>query len=146
MSNPEAADIERALQLHLEELEPAWATKKLGIAFKPTNGPWQRGTWMPARPARVAIGGGAYHRLNGIYQVDLFYPKSERRTDLLLARAKAVKRHFYPEDAQGFEIDAGAGQIVFDREPAVSGLDEASDAAYLRVFVEVFARIELPPA
>lgn len=150
MTNPTEGEMQAALQLKLEALSPTWTSKKLGIAFKPVaTSPYQRGTWMPARGGSdndpVAFGAGAYYRLRGIYQIDLFYPKIEPRTDLLFARAEAMKNHFYPQDGQGGVIDAGGGQIIFDRKPLVSGLDE-SDLAHNRVFVEVYARIELPPA
>lgn len=149
MSSPGPDDIELALQTHLEALLPHWSTKLLGVTYSPSGGPYQRGTWMPARRGPrnepVAFGTGAYHRLEGIYQIDLFYPKSERRTDMLFERAKAMSAHFYPDDGQGGVIEAGPGHIHFDRKPIVSALDEKSDAAYNRLFLEVFVRIEQPP-
>lgn len=150
MTNPTDGQIVAALQSRMESLSPQWTSKKLGIAFKPNpSAPYQVGHWMPARSgptnAPVAFGAGAYHRLRGIFQIDLFYPKLELRTDLLFTRAAAMAAHFYPENGQGGVIDAGPGQIIFDSKPLVSTLDE-SDVAHNRVFVEVYARIELPPA
>lgn len=146
MTNPTEAQIETALYGRMTALDPQWTTKLPGIDFKPSGGPWQRGTWMPGDPGPpVAFGAGAYHRQGGIYQIDLFYPKSERRTDLLLARAAAMRAQFYPENGQGLAIDAGGGQLLIDRRPFVSGIDSASDAAFNRVWIDVHIRIELPP-
>ncbi len=145
MTNPTESEIEKALGDHMDALTPAWRSKLPGVAFTPTGGPWQRGTWMPARPGLVAFGGGAHHRQSGVYQIDIFYPKSERRVDLLLERATAMRQHFYPDGARGLTIEAGEGEIIVERRPGVSGIDE-TDPAYNRVFVEVFVRIELRPA
>lgn len=145
MTNPTEGEMEAAAWSHMSALTPPWTTKYLGIAFSPSGGPWQRGTWMPNEPVVVAMGAGAYHRQNGIYQIDLWYPKSERRVDILFERATAMRQHWYPDLARGNTIDAGGGQLILDKRPFVSRLDE-SDAAYNRVWLEVLVRIELPPA
>jgi hypothetical protein len=151
--NPGPDDIERALQKHLKALAagaPGWETKEIGIDYTPHGAPYQRGTWMPARNGArnepVAFGTGAYYRLTGIYQIDLFTPKTSKETKVLAQRAKAMAEHFYPPNNLGGRVDAGAGEILFDREPFVSGVDEKADPAYNRIFIEIFARIERPPS
>jgi hypothetical protein len=149
--NPGPDDIERALQKHLKALAagaPGWETKEIGIEYKPHGVPYQRGTWMPARNGArnepVAFGMGAYYRLTGIYQIDLFTPKASREVKTLTERAKAMAEHFYPPHNMGLGIDAGGREVQIDREPFVSGIDE-SDPAYNRVFIEIYPRIERPP-
>lgn len=147
MSNPTESEIETALWTHLNALAPNWTTALPGDdGFKPTGGPWQRGTWMPGDPGKpVAYGAGAYHRQTGIYQVDLFYPKSELRTDLVIARGTLVRQHFYPDAARGAVIEAGGGELIISQRPHVTGVDKARDAAHFVVTVSVLIRIELPP-
>lgn len=145
MSTPEEFEVLKALEDHAVGLSPAWGQKLPGVAYEPT-GPHQKVFWMPGKPAKVAVGTGAYHRLRGVCQIDLMYPKTERKPKILLQRAAAMRRHFYPDHGLGLAITAGAGQLICDTRPEVSGLDEDSDVHFLRVFVSVPIRIELPPA
>ena len=145
MTAPNEEEIEAALATHLAALNPPWRTKLPGVAFSHNGLSHQLPTWMPGEPMPVAMGQGAYHRLHGVYQITVAYPKSERRVDLLLARARLVREHFYPANARGYTITAGAGEIYVERRPSVSRIDE-SDASFNRVFVSVYVRIEMPPA
>lgn len=145
MTNPTDAEVDKALRAHLAALSPVWTTKLPGVAFRPSAGaPHQICTWMPGQPMPVAMGSGLYHRQAGVFQIDLYFPKTEQRVDLLYARAEAVRAHFYPANGQGLAITAGGGQVLIDRRPSISALDE-SDAAHNRLVLSVAARIELPP-
>lgn len=146
MSNPTEADIDKALWAHMKALSPAWETKLPGIKFSPNaSRPHQIGTLMLGEPMPVAMGTGRYHRQMAVYQIELAYPKSEQRVDTLYAKAAAMRAHFYPEDARGNALDAGGGQIIIEKRPSLSGLDE-SDPAHNKLFLSVTVRIELPPA
>lgn len=146
MSSPDEDDIDKALWGHMQALEPAWAVKLPGIKFEPNASlAHQIGTWMPGEAMPVAMGTGRYHRQMGIYQIELAYPKTEKRVDQLYAKAKAMRAHFYPDNARGYAIDAGAGQIIIEKRPDLSQLDE-SDPAHNKLYLSVTVRIELPPA
>lgn len=146
MTQPNEDEIEIALWNRMHDLAPVWTTKLPGVTFVPTGGPYQRGTWMPGDAAPVAFGYGAYHRQRGIYQIDLNFPKSEREVDTLVKRGKAMRLQFYPANGRSLAITAGEGQLIIDRRPTVSKIDEDTDPAYNRVIVSVPVRIELPPA
>lgn len=146
MSNPSEGDIDKALQLHMAALASPWTTKTPGVKFTPNAGaPHQIGTLMLGEAMPVAMGTGRYHRQMAVFQIELAYPKSERRVDLLWDRAAAMREHFYPANAQGFAIDAGPGQVIIDKRPDCSKLDE-SDPAHNKLYLSVVVRIELPPA
>jgi hypothetical protein len=146
MSNPDEDDIDKALWLHMTALAPTWTTKLPGVAFTPNAAlAYQIGTLILGEAMPVAMGTGRYHRQMAIYQIELGYPKSEKRVDLLWAQGKALRRHFYPDNARGQAIDAGEGQVVIEKRPDLSGLDE-SDPAHNRLFLSITVRIELPPA
>lgn len=146
MSNPDEDDIDKAFWTHMKALTPAWETKLPGIRFEPTpSRAYQIGACIFGEPMGVAMGTGRYHRQMVIYQIEFGYPKSERRVDALYAKAKAMRAHFYPAAARGNTIDAGGGQIILEKRPSLSGLDE-SDPAHNRLYLSIVGRIELPPA
>ena len=75
----------KALHALLLGISPAWpTTKPYEVAAPHAATYWQRGTFIPGEPLAVAFGGGAYSRVQGIYQVDLFYPKPLQDVDTLL--------------------------------------------------------------
>lgn len=146
MSSPDEDDIDKALWSHMQALETPWRTKWPGVKFEPNASlAHQIGTFMPGEAMPVAMGTGRYHRQMAIYQIELAYPKSEKRVDTLYAKAKAMRLHFYPANAMGYAIDAGAGQVIIEKRPDLSGLDE-SDPAHNKLYLSVTVRIELPPA
>ena len=139
-------EIERALITKLLSVAPAWSTKLPGIAFTPVaSAPWQRGTVLMANPETVAFGFGAYHRVEGIYQIDLFYPVSERRTDILYAKADAVATAFYPANSRGLKLSAGTSDIFIDALPSRSGVIEDSPT-HNKVIVEIHFSADDSPA
>lgn len=150
MSKIDEGAIDEALQTRLRALTPAIATKKPGIAFKPpANAPWQRGTAMFGTPESVAFGDGVYSRLFGVFQVDLFYPKSAENARTIYARAKATLEQFWPDDCRGLTLTAGSGEsaasVYIERRPSMSTIDE-SDATFNRIHVDITFRADDAPA
>jgi len=142
----DAGAMESALLVHLKTLTPAWSTKKIGVPFVPApNQPWQRGTFMPGKPDTVGFGNGAYSRLYGVYQVDLFYPKQAGETLTLFNRAKAVRDLFFPTHRRGLQLTAGDGAIEIEQLPAISQLIEG-DVTFNQIFIEIPFRADDAPS
>lgn len=141
------AEIEEALLKRLLAFRPAWTTRMPGMKFKPKpDQAWQRGTCMPGRPDTVAFGDGAYSRMFGVYQVDLFYPASSRRNFREVAeRASAMRDHFFPIHRRGLTLTEGATQVYIETLPAISAVDE-TDPSFASIHIDIVFRVDDAPA
>lgn len=136
---------QRALRARFATLTPQWSTHELAMDFKPDPAtPYQRATLMLADPETVGYGRGAYTRQQGIFQLDFFYPKKERRTDYLIQRSDAASALFFPTNGRGLTLAAGAWSIQILRKPKISE-PIASEPGHNSQSVDVFLTIEIPP-
>jgi hypothetical protein len=123
--NASEADIYIAFFGWLERLRPTWSIKKYGVDFEPANRPWIRVTFLATpEPHFSGFGNGRFTRNHRLVQVDCFYPKGEKRTDLLLAQAEGVRALFWPTP-RGLSIPAGSSTLNIEEEPIVGPLVEA---------------------
>lgn len=47
--------------------------------FTTPNGVWLRFTYLPNQPAQIALGSSGLDRITGVFQIDVFAPKSSGR-------------------------------------------------------------------
>jgi hypothetical protein len=77
--------------------------------ISPGIDPWMRSTLLPATSEVVAFGAGAVVKMQGIYQIDLFYP-SGVGLDPVSEMAEAIEAAFFP----GASITDGTQVINID--------------------------------
>jgi hypothetical protein len=84
--------IRQALEARLDAMAPPLATAYENSDFTPVGGtPYQRVHLMPAEPDNPTM--DSFRRLQGFFQVTLFYPQSAGSADVM-ARAEAVRAQF----------------------------------------------------
>lgn len=141
--NATELEIHDALWLRLDAMTPKWKLKYPGIDFSPGNQAWARLTILPTpEPEFAGFGNGRFTRNRRLTQVDLFYPKSEKRTDLLRDRAEAVRALFWGR--HGLALEAGQGVIEITTEPVIGPLIE-DGASHLQLSVTIAFSTERSP-
>jgi hypothetical protein len=75
--------IHESLDSHLELLTDLPPLQKENIRMKLGAGTksWCRATFIPNPTARLSLGDGGLDELNGIYQIDLFFPGDDNYTN-----------------------------------------------------------------
>ena len=102
------AAIRAALETALNGISPAIATAWENVPFTPTPGvPYQAPYLLTAAPANPVI--GAAYMEQGVFQVNLFYPKDAGSADVT-ARAELIRATF-PRLA-GFPFTGGTVLII----------------------------------
>lgn len=143
MTNATEQQIYDALHLRLDALLPRWSLKHRGVDFSPGAAPWMRMTMLPTpEPEFTGFGNGRFTRQTRLMQIDLFYPKAEKRTDFLLQRADAVRALFW--DRHGLFIQAGQATLDILKEPVIGPLIETGPS-HLQIDVTVVFSTDRSP-
>jgi hypothetical protein len=99
-------DIHKLLDAELKLVTgmPDIYTENLPAANQNAGTKWCRTTMLPARTDVVSIGLAYQERYQGLFQVDLFYPR-DRGFSLASTQADLVIAYFYP----GYRVQAVTG-------------------------------------
>lgn len=142
----DAFDLETAFDRKLVALTYATAsTAKPDEVFDPQSLPstygWRRGTVILDRPETIAFGNGVYSRIDGIYQIDLYVPRSNNTAlKELKNMTDAHVAHFWPSNGRGLTLTENTTSANIVRRPAQRHLGR--EGAYLRDVVEVEFYVE----
>jgi hypothetical protein len=125
-----------ALETQLATITPALATVYENTEYTPTVGTaYQECYSLFATPENPTMGDG-YHRVLGIFQVNLFYPLLAG-PGTAYARAELIKAAF----PRGSSFTSGAVTVIVDRTPEIGNGRIEGDRYMLPVKIPFFANI-----
>lgn len=102
---------------------------------------WRRGTVMLNDPETIGFGNGVYSRIDGIYQVDLYVPRTNNGAlKQLKNMTDAHVAQFWPSNGRGLTLTENSTSAHIVRRPAQRHLGR--EGAYLRDVVEVDFYVE----
>jgi len=105
--------VRAALQTQLNNMTPALATAWEGVKYDPVDGtPYQAVYVMPS--VENPTMGDDYHRLIGIFKINLFYPTMVG-TATAEARAELIKTTF----ARGTSLTSGGITVRIEKTPEI---------------------------
>lgn len=106
---------------------------------------WRRGTVLLNDPETVGFGNGVYSRLTGIYQIDLYVPRTNNGSlKQLKNMTDAHVAHFWPSNGRGLTLTENTTSANIVRRPSQRHLGR--EGAYLRDVVEVDFYVEEFPS
>lgn len=142
----DAYDLELALYRRLTALTYATITTvRPDDVFDPQSLPstygWRRGTVILDNPETIAFGNGVYSRIVGIYQVDLYVPRSNNGAlKQLKNMTDAHVAYFWPSNGRGLTLTENSTSAHIVKRPSQKHLGR--EGSYLRDVVEVDFYVE----
>ncbi|MEM6413197.1 MAG: hypothetical protein AAF720_00885 [Pseudomonadota bacterium] len=103
---------------------------------------FRRGILLPLDPYTFAFGDGVYSRVESIYQIDIWVPRS-RQNSLRSMRELSNNHvtHFFPENGRGETVTEKQTSAHIEVRP--SQRDFQREGAFLRTIVEVPFRVDI---
>lgn len=125
-----------ALETHLSSMTPEVPTAWENTKFDPqVNVAFQKASLLPAEPENPSFG-DAFHRAQGIFQVQLNYPLLSGSA-VALARAELVKTTFY----RGLSLVSSGVTVVVSRTPEIAPALVDGEWYTIPVSIRYFANI-----
>lgn len=146
----DAYDLELAFYRRLIALTYATTTTaRPDEVFDPQTLPntqvWRRGSIIGPFPETVGFGDGVYSRLYGIYQIDIYVPRTNNGAlKELKNMTDAHVVQFWPSDGRGLTLTENSTSANIVKRPSQRHLGR--EGAYLRELVEVDFYVEEFPS
>lgn len=105
----------------------------------------RRGVVILNEPQTIGFGNGVYSRIEGIYQIDIWVPRSNENAFKTCSElSDAHLLHFFPANGRGLTVTENTTSAHITRRPAQRHLGR--EGAYLREVIEIEFYTDINPS